>query len=291
MDEFLNSFSNREISLIIWSVLGIVILLILGKNSISNIIDLMKNLFSRFFIPFYILFALYFYLIINSIKSLNLWETALYKDFIFWFITSGLVIFFNSSKLDDYGDFKKIILKLFSINIIAEFIIGFNNFSLITELILIPVLVFLSLLYGFAEHHKEKYGYHSVVKLLNTGFGLFGITIFFYSAFKIFKSYDQFFTISNLKSFLISPFFTLIFLPIIYFAVVYMQYEKIIINLNRYRFISEKRKKRIKKSILIYANIGLKKLKIVDKVILRNKKELQDEEDIREYLKFKIRNP
>lgn len=291
MNEFLNSFSNREISLIIWSVIGIVILLILAKNSISDIIDLLKNLFSKFLIPFYILFALYFYLIINSIKSLNLWETALYKDFIFWFITSGLVIFFNSNKLDDYGDFKRIILKLFSINIIAEFIIGFNNFSLITELILIPVLLFFSLLYVFAEHHKEKYGYHSVVRLLNTGLGLFGITIFFYSIFKVFKSYEQFFTISNLKSFLFSPFFTLIFLPIIYFAVVYMQYEKIIINLNRYRFISEKRKRRIKKSILIYGNIGLKKLKIAHNVILRNKKELQNEDDIRKYLKFKIRNP
>lgn len=291
MNEFLSSFSNREISLIIWSIVGILILLILSRNSFSSIIDLLKNLFSKFFIPFYILFALYFYLIIISLKSLNVWETSLYKDFIFWFITSGLVLFFNSTKLDDYGDFKRIILKLFSINIIAEFIIGFNNFSLFTELILIPILAFISLLYVFADHYKDKYGYHSVVKLLKTVLGLFGITIFFYSIFRIFKSYELFFTISNLKSFLVSPFFTILFLPIIYFAVVYMQYEKLFINLNRYRFISKKRKRKIKKSILIYANIGLKKLKIADKVILRNKKELQDKEDIRKYLKTIIKKP
>lgn len=289
MIEFFKLLSNREISILIWTVLFFGALIISSKGSFRILLNLIKTLFSKHFIPFYIVFALFFTITIVALNRITIWEFSLYKDFAYWFLTTGIVLFFSANSLETYRDFTKVILTAISATIILEFIIDFYNFSLVWELIVIPIVTFISILSIVAEMKKDDRNSKLVAKFLKNLLSIIGFGILAYGIYKLTISYFFFFTLSNLKSLLLPPIFTLMFLPLIYFTVLYMKYEKVFINLNRYNFLSNTRKRKIKYAILKYANIKFKKIEKSNKIILFNKKELQYETDIKSYLRKNIK--
>lgn len=289
MTEFYKLLSNREISILIWSIVIFAVLIISSKGSFGKLLDVIKALFSKKFIPFYITFLVYFFLIIFLLNIFSIWELGLYKDFIYWFLTTGIVLFFNSNNLNATKDFVKIILTATSLTIILEFIVGFYNFSLIWELILIPIVTFISLLSLFAEMKNDDPNTKVVSNILKGILTIIGFGILVYGIYQSITHYTDFLTLSNLKSFLLPPIFTLLFLPLIYFTVLYIKYERAFMNLKRYKFISEDRKKKIRISILKYANINFAYIENANKIIVFKKSELQNETDIKSYLRKNVK--
>lgn len=289
MIDFFKLLSNREISILIWTVLFFGGLIISSKGSFGKLLSVIKILFSKQFIPFYIVFGLYFTIIIVALNRISIWEFSLYKDFAYWFLTTGIVLFFSLNSLENYKDFTKVILTAISATIILEFIIGFYNFSLLWELILIPIVTFISLLSIVAEMRKDDQNSKLVAKFLKNLLVIIGFGILAYGINKLIVSYNDFFTFSNLKSFLLPPIFTLIFLPLIYFTVLYAKYERVFVNLNRYKFLTDSRKRKIKYAIIKYANIKFKSIEKSNKIILFNKRELQNETDIKSYIRKHIK--
>lgn len=171
----------------------------------------------------------------------------------------------------------------------SEFLIGFFNFSLLGELILIPTVTFISLLYFYADYNKEKEGYLTVSKFLNSLLSIVGISILIYVVYKVITNGKDLLSISNLKSFLFSPLFTLFFIPIVYLIVVFMKYEDIFGNLNRSQFINRKRKLKIKILFLFFGNINLKSLDNAKEITIWNKNELNNEEKLMNYIRKRIR--
>lgn len=289
MFDFLKLLSNREISILIWAFLTLTILILSSKGSFGNLLSVVKALFSKKFIPFYATFGIYFFIIISILSKFSIWEFSLYKDFIYWFLTTGIVLFFNSNNLKGYKDFTKVILTAISLTIILEFIIGFYNFSLVWELILIPIVTFISLLSLVAEMKKDDRNTKIVANILKNILSFIGLGIFIYCIYQLTINYKDFFTLSNLKSFLLPPLFTLLFLPLVYFTVLYIKYERAFGNLRRYKFLTNNRKKKIKFYILRYANVNFNYIENANKIILFNKRELQNEMNIKLYLRKNIK--
>lgn len=289
MTEFYKLLSTREISILFWSFVVLSFLIISSKGSFGKFLDVIKALFSKKIIPFYITFLVYFLTIIYILINFSIWEFSLNKDFIYWFLTTGIVIFFNANNLNSMKDFLKIILTATSLTIILEFIIGFYNFSLVWELILIPFVTFISLLSLFAEMKRDDPNTKIVANILKGILTIIGFGILINSIYQLATNYNDFFTLSNLKSFLLSPIFTILFLPLIYFTVLYIKYERAFMNLRRYKFLSEDRKKKIRISILKYANINFKYIENANKIIVLKKRELQNENDIKSYLRKNVK--
>lgn len=289
MSEFYKLLSNREISILIWSFVIFAILIISSKGSFGKLLNVIKALFSKKFIPFYITFLVYFFLIIFLLNKFSIWELGLYKDFIYWFLTTGIVLFFNSNNLNTIKDFVKVILTSTSLTIILEFIVGFYNFSLISELILIPIVTFISLLSLVAEMKNDDPNTKVVANILKGILTIIGFGILVYGIYQLITHYTDFLTLSNLKSFLLPPIFTLLFLPLIYFTVLYIKYERAFMNLKRYKFISADRKKKIRISILKYANINFAYIENANKIIVFKKSELQNEADVQSYLRKNVK--
>ncbi len=288
MVEFLQLLSNREISIIVWLLLIFIFLIAISKGSFGKFLLVLKALVSKKIIPFYIAIGIYLFSIVGLFNKFGVWEFSLYKDFIYWFLTTGIVLFYGAKDLKNYNDFTKIILTATSLTIILEFIIGFYNFSLIWELILVPMLTFISLLALVAEMKKEDSNSKLVATILNTVLAIFGFGFLIYAIYQLVNNYNEFFTLSNLKSFLLPPIFTLLFLPFIYYIVLYIRYERVFGNLRRYKFLSDRRKRKIKVAILRYANINLYRIESANKIVLFNKRELQNESDIKAYLSKQI---
>lgn len=290
MIEFLKLLSNREISITVWLLLIFIILTANSKGSFGKFLLVLKALFAKKIIPFYFGIGIYLAFIVTILNKLGVWEFSLYKDFVYWILTTGMVLFFSVTDLNTYKDFTKIVLTATSLTIILEFIIGFYNFSLIWEMILIPTLTFISILaYYFAEMKKEDRNSKLVANFLKNVLAVLGFGFLIYGIYQLISNYNEFFTLSNLKSFLLPSIFTILFLPFIYYVVVYVKYERVFGNLRRYKFLSDKRKRKIRLAILRYANIGLYRIESANKIVLFNKKELQDETDIKSFLRKHIK--
>lgn len=165
---------------------------------------------------------------------------------------------------------------------------GFYNFSLFWELLLIPIVSFISILFLFAEQGGDDRNSKIVSYILGSLLSILGFGILTFSILKLVMNYTEFFTLSNLKSFLLPPMFTIMFMPLIYYTVLYVKYEKVFGNLKRYKFLSDSRRSKIRLYILRYANINLNYIDNANKIILFNKSDLQNTIDIRTYLRKSI---
>ncbi len=286
MKEFLESFSNREIAIIIWLCVIIIFVMFAVTKEFFSVV---KMLFSKAFLPFYLIFAVYFSLVIFWLNSINVWEISLYKDFIFWFCTSAAVSFFKANDINNWAQLNSMVLHVFSWNIIIEFLIDTYNFTLGFEIVFVAVMAFIGLLFAFASHHKEKEGYPAVAKLLNLFLSAAGCALLVYVITQFITNYDQVFNISSLKSFLFSPIFTLLSSPFIILTVFFIKYETMFLALRRYKFLKPKRKLKIKLAIIRYANFNFKYIRNAHDILIWRKGELKDNKSIVKYLKKAVK--
>lgn len=287
MNELYNSLSNRDLSIIFWFSIFILFFLLVDLKNTKQLLIL---LFNKYFLILYLIVILYFGCIINFLTKQDLWNLSYYKELIFWFITSGVALFLKIDKLNRFKDFLQVILEILTINTILEYLINLDSFSLITELILIPLICFITLTYQISIYKKSTDSKYKLVSnflhtiLATLGFIILGITLY-----KIVNDFNRYFTFENLRTFTIAPFLTLIYLPILYFIVVFMKYENSFMILDRYKFLGKKRDK-IKISFLLISNFNLRKIDNMKEMIVWNKRQLRDEQNIFYFIKKNINN-
>ena len=174
---------------------------------------------------------LFFYL-------LNFWNTSLLKNTIMWFCFTGIVVLFRYVSSDeDENFFKKIIVDSIKIVIIIEFIANFYTFSFFIELILIPFLTLIVAIEMVATMDNKN---ESVVKISKRIWIIIGLAILIYALIELIRNYKSFLNFFTLKSFLLAPILTILFVPFIYIAVVFVKYDLLF---NRLEMGAEKGKK------------------------------------------------
>lgn len=254
-------FSNREISILIWFSIVVIVLLVIKPK--RDFLEIIKLLFSKNLLFWYVLFTIYLFVIICCFKKNNFWSEFLWKDFWIWFLTIGMFHFYNLSNLKCNNDFKRLILKTIGFVGFIEFAINFYTFDLVIELMLIPFIVLVSLLKAVAEAKNSDKSYDLVIKVFNVILTLTGLIFILNSIVMTFYHYDVFFANENLKSFLLPILFTILFLPMLYLAFFYMKLELIFLNINWSNFLTKTEKKAIKRAILFYSFLNLDKLDVL----------------------------
>jgi hypothetical protein len=282
MNDFLDSFSNREISIATWFVVIFGGMIILSK-SFKSFGLVIKAFFAKQLIPHYLVIIGYFTLILYLLKQTILWEESLWKDFIIWCVAFGFYSFFITNKIHTNKDLFKQFWRIFSLTIFVDFFLNYFTFSLVWEIILIPVLSFIAILQFFTEYHMQKKSdYSRVNNFLKSILSISGFALFFYCIYRLTFSYKDFLSNDSLKNFLLQVILSVIYFPIIAFYSSYHKYESIFKEVDRYQFIDKKRKRNIKLATIIYGNLNLDKL---TRIRRWDKKEIQSIEDIFGYIK------
>jgi hypothetical protein len=251
-------FSTREIAIIIWSSILIIGIIIIVKP--KAFFDLLKVFFDyKIQIPLWLMF-IYITGITICLYYFKIWNLGLLKDTVIWSIVSATVLFFNMNKAKDFTYFKPILIGNLKAIVILEFITNFYTFNFITEIIVIPIMTFVGILQIYAEHSARTNPEHlKVASCLKNFFVFVGIFIFIYISYETYKYYEKLLTIQNIKSLLL-PFALSVFLiPFLYFLALYMNYEILFIRIP-FLIKEEKKQKKLKLNILLYANINLNKL-------------------------------
>lgn len=186
------------------------------------------------------------------------------KDSILWFILSAFVILFTLDKATKRKNhFRNIIVNSFKIVIVLEFVVNIYNFNLITELILMPIIIFFAMLQGYSEAKEE---YKKVGKIFGGVLAIFGFTLLILSIIEIVNSINIYASFETLKSFLLPIILTVAFVPFAYFIALYMNYETLFIRL---KFIlRDKRNYRYARGrVVIRGNLKLGKISKISKNI------------------------
>ncbi len=151
MNNLFTIFSTREVALFIWFLLFL-IFVSRSKDVRHSIARAIKTFFSRKSIIAFSLLLLYILLIVFILSYIGFWDISLLKDTILWLLFSGSVLFMNINKIENVNYFSGLIKDNIKIIIIWEFLFNFYTFSLIGELVFIPVVTLFSSMGIFAKY-------------------------------------------------------------------------------------------------------------------------------------------
>lgn len=163
-----------------------------------------------------------------------------------------------------------------------EFVINFYTFGLITELIIIPIITCITILFEYSKYTMLKNSNHiKANKALQQMLSIIGITILIYVLYKTISDYKILFTESNIKSFYLPIILSVLTIPFYYFLAIYMIYEEFFIRLNL-MFRDKKIENEIKKNIILTAGLNINKITKIKNVFEKN---CIYEQSIKSYIK------
>ncbi|MFC3051386.1 hypothetical protein [Kordiimonas pumila] len=226
-----DTFNNREIAIAIW------ILILLGwaltkRDVAESVFSFLQSLFEPAIITTIMLATAYILCVILVLRKVGYWDITLLKMTLMWSLTALGVLFSKIQPLaQKRGAFRGAIIENFKIITIVEFITHLYAFSLITELILVPVTVILAMLQAY-NHAKDQS--KSLDKLLSFIFTAFGIFLFYNALSNIWNNTDQFFTKNTANEFTIPLVLSTAFLPFVYTASLYLKYDSLMCQYKRY---------------------------------------------------------
>lgn len=208
---------------------------------------------------------------------INLWRISQLKDTIYWIFGVALILFFNLNEIEKKDNYLKGIIKdNLKVIVLVEFISNFKSFNLLIEVITVIIIFFFSIVSAFTENDATKTRENKLSQIVLTFYGLAALV---FSVIKIITNFDEFATIDNLKSLLLSPIFTILIIPFMYLLGLYMVYENLFMRIKHILRDQKKLSQFIARQILWKCNFSLKKVKIMSKelkiALMNNKTEFK----------------
>lgn len=136
----------------------------------------------------------------------------------------------NTIKENSQNFFIGTIKSSINLSIFLQFIINFHTFNLLIELIIIfPIITILTVFSTVAQHNPE----HLKVKKLCDSILIIIFFIFFtHFLIQIFRDLSKFANYQTLQDFLTPIFLTILYLPFLWFFLLYIKYEEIFVRLH-----------------------------------------------------------
>lgn len=278
MLEPLSWLNNRDLSILVWlSVLLISVLVY--KPTRPHVLKMAKIITTTQLGTIFLLCLLYTQLIVLGLLKLGYWEVPLFKEAIVWLIGFAFYSTFKVSSQKNYSQyFKGLVWDAIKLTTVLEFITNFYVLSLIGELILVPIIAFISILITYSEHmQKEDSEYRKTAKLFNGLLIVIVLYVLYKGVISFINEPNLLFTWFSLKEFLLPIILTIFFIPLLYAMAYYMYFESLAIRLSYSVSRDEKLARYAKWKMFLKSHLNLQKLmKIEDKVkgqLVSSKKE------------------
>lgn len=224
-------FSNREIAVSIW-----VIIFLSWAFTKKEVRDSAKHVIRAFchraILTIFALMTGYVYLIVDFLSSMGLWDLDQLKNTVLWFIFVASVELFKANIVHEEEDyFRKSIKGHFKLIVILEFIVAFQSFSLIAELIIVPISTLVVLLLVVSESKDE---YKPVERFMSWLLSMFGVFMLSFGLYFIYSHFGEFTQFKTFMDFTTPIILSILLLPFIFLISVYMHYERILVRVNIY---------------------------------------------------------
>ena len=242
------AFNNREIAIGLWIILGLLFCLF-RANLRSSLRDLASALIARKLLLFFGIVAINVVALCWLLAELGLWSMSQMPSTILWFAMGGCVFAGRAlqSKEDDQY-FRKLFRGSMKLGGIFEFIVAAYTFSLVTELVLVPILFFLAATLAFAETKPE---YAKAKVLLELILATFAIVLVWNSLSSVWSQPDQFFKTDTGRNFVLPILLTVGSIPVFYLLFCYSHIERARIQIDQMTFQSDNLKEYARKRFFL----------------------------------------
>ncbi|HAS1027638.1 hypothetical protein [Enterobacter cloacae] len=233
--------NNREIAIVLWLVA--ISIYIFSSSKMATVRNAFKNVLTAFFVKQIIsvlsLMVAYMVIVIYWLYTLELWNFEQLKNTIFWCVSVGSMSLFKLEKIKrDKSFFKNSVLDNLKLLAILQFILGVYTFSLWIEIILVPILVLFGAMLAMSKKDRE----HKLVRtMLEYSLISFGVVLIVYTLYMLITDFGEFGQAKTAYDFFTPPMLTLLYLPFIFFMLVYSTYEQVFVCL---RFAIKSRRHR-----------------------------------------------
>lgn len=247
--------NNREIATFLWIII-IALLFLIHPKFKSTGIQVVKSFLHWKIISNIVLINLYIFFIVNQFQKFNLWDYNLLKDTIYFSLFTSTYILFKASTSNEP---EKILLELLidtiKFTVFIEFIVNYSTNSLFFEILIIPVVVFLTVMATVSE---KKY------KTLHIMFNFILISLQFYlltlSILRFINQLSNMNILNTTQQFLLTPTLTILLVPLLVILLNLMIFEKINIRLNNSCNISIKDKISLNIKLFQLSKLNIRKL-------------------------------
>ena len=229
MDSVFDVFSSREIASGIWIIIFSLIFLSKSKIRKSLLKVVQAATVKKIIIPVIVILVYTATLIIVT-SWFSFWEWKYMKDVTFWVMFVGIPISFEATSIKENDHyFVDIVKNNLKFTVIVEFLLNTITFNILTELIILPILMFLILSEVIVatkdEHEKTK-------KVLSFTIAFMSFTIIVLTLKIAIENYITFKSLDLLISFSAPIILSLFFIPIAYIFAIYSEYELLFIKMS-----------------------------------------------------------
>ena len=224
-----SQLNSRELAIVVWMIIWFLWIRV-WKRSKLEFLPILKALFSKVFIYYYIAFLAYIWLKIYLLNSLWLIFEYIYKDLLFWIFWALYLALYNIERR--YISFKDYlfskIFQLFSFSAILSFISNIYTFSFFAELIIQPFLFSLVLLVTISWNKPE---YKESNILFSIIFNVVIIFLIYFIIVNIITSPNFLFKLENIYKYVLPFMLSILLFPFLYFLALFQIYERLYIKL------------------------------------------------------------
>lgn len=224
------AFNNREIAIGVWIILGLSFCLCRAGLR-RNLRIVAKALINPKLLLFFGIVALNVVTLCCLLAEIGLWSKSQLAPTVLWFVMGGCVFAARAlqSKEDDQY-FRNLFRGTLKLGGIFEFIVVAYTFSLVTEIVLAPLLFLLAATLAFADKKPE---YAKVKVLLEFILATFAIVLVWNSVSSIWTQPDMFFTTDTGRNFALPVLLTVGSMPVFYLLFCYSHIEQSRIQIDR----------------------------------------------------------
>ncbi|QFG00085.1 hypothetical protein PB01_15315 [Psychrobacillus glaciei] len=254
-------FTNRELALGFWLI--VIIIFSLWKIDKGSLGSFIKSIFNKKILILVVVLLLYFLMLIFILEYIGFWETRLWKIGLIWLIFAGISISFRAiMKAKNISYFVAMIKDNLTIFILIQFVVNLYSLSFILEVIIVFITSFLTLIKVILETRKDfqDKNYRILKNAINFILGIIGLFLLIYSAINYLDDFQNINYIEKLKDLLLPPILSLLFIPYMYFFVLYSNYEVLFIRLSFKKTINENIRKYLYFRIILFCNINISKI-------------------------------
>lgn len=218
----MNIFNNREIALAICLLIAIIFI---GSKQVvrASFHGALKAFLNRPIVIPFVLMSGYISLVVIGLQRLGFWDIGQLKNTIFWGLSYAATSMFRISKIENKEHYFRNSVKD-QLKIIAafEFIVTFYTYSLLTELIVIPLVISVVALQAIAEGKKE---HATAERFLSGVLTLFGVCLVINAIYHLVNEFDGFTKLGTLQDFGIPIVLSILLVPFLFVLVIYTSYE------------------------------------------------------------------
>lgn len=243
------NLNNRELALLIWLMLFIVIFHWKLKNR-EALYGIWRALTQRKILYLLTVLALYLVACVWLLSVIDWWKLSNLKTTIVWIIVFIFVTIFNFNKIEsDKSYFRTLFIEAVGLGALLSFISSSYTFGLISELIITFLLIVLSLGTAISMNDVKLKPAHN---LLITLLAAISLLLLVNSIYRIITEFGDFATYHTVREFLLPIALTVFSIPFLYGLHIYSTYERIFASLEFLIKESALRRKAKQKVITIF---------------------------------------